>query len=507
MSSMKVAFTVTKGSNEGHSMEFSEPRGFVIGRARDADYRLPEDDPYVGRRHVYLEICPPRCRLQDLGSTNVAHVNGKPVTECELADGDVIELGYTQFRASITTQVMPEVHRCGVCGARIELLQGDPVPDRCATCNDQQRPPTPEAPAALAVRCSSCDADLTGRANSDGRGRELRDVAIYACDKHVPPGDSFAGSKIGDYEVRRLLGTGGMGAVYLVYHSPTARVLAIKQLKDLRDPLLIKRFDREIRLLRGLTHSNIVRCIDTGIDAKGRPYLVVEFVPDGSLQSEVNNRGGRLPQHEAVRLVCEALNGLEYIHAQSIIHRDIKPDNILLRRTITGIPGQTAMGMHLTPKLSDFGLAVSYARAGGTRVTKRGTGMGTLMYTSPEQIKDAANVQASADIYSIGVMLYYLLTGHYTFNFPTPADVAEFAKKAQGAWKRPQDILHLLMQKHRIEHPFQIILNEEPTPILQRDGSILRELADVVDRAVRKDASTRFQTAAEFRQALQQTMG
>lgn len=199
--------------------------------------------------------------------------------------------------------------------------------------------------------------------------------------------------------------------------------------------------------------------------------------------------------------LSEVLNGLDYIHRQSIIHRDIKPQNILLRQTAaTGAPG------FLTPKLADFGLAVSYARAGGTRVTKRGTGLGTLMFMPPEQIRDAGTVQKPADTYAVGVTLYYLLTGQYPFNFPTPGEILEFQKKMKGGGKKPQELLQALMQLKRIMHPFQVILSEEPTPIQQRDPAIPRKLAAVVDKAIRKDVRERFQSAAEFRGALQQAV-
>jgi serine/threonine protein kinase len=430
-------------------------------------------------------------------------VNGKPVVECEIADGDILELGYTQFKVSIIKQVAPRMWRCGTYGQSIELLPGEPAPEICPACVEKQRQAAQRAQTAKPVHCSSCRTDLTKQANSDGRAEELQDVAVYACEQHIPPGDMFAGAMVGDYEIRRLLGEGGMGAVYLVYHRRTARVLALKQMKDLTDALLIKRFDREMRLLQGLVHQNVVRYIDMGIDGKGAPYLVTEYVPHGSLADEVAAQGGRLRHDLAVNLIGEVLNGLDYIHGQSkpILHRDIKPQNILLHRmAATGAPG------FFTPKLADFGLAVSYARAGGTRLTKTGTKLGTLMFMPPEQIRDAGTVRESADTYAVGVTLYYLLTGQYSFNFPTPGEILEFQKKMKGGGKKPQEMLQALMQLKRILHPFQIILSEEPTPIQKRDPAIPRKLAAVVDKAVRKDAQERFQSAAEFRGALQQAV-
>jgi len=501
---MKVALTVIKGPERGRVEEFTAPRGYVIGRARNADLRLPENDPYVSRRHIFLEICPPGCRLQDIGTTNPAYVNGEPFTERELNDGDVIEVGYTQLKISITVHVTPYIWSCPACGRSLELLPGDPVPAQCPACAEAKRQVARVSRPVRPVYCSSCHTELTAQANSDGRAEELYGIVTYACERHVPQGDEHAGQVIADYEVRRLLGEGGMGVVYLVYHRPTARLLALKRIKNLRQSLLIKRFEREIRLLTALTHSNVVRLLATGIDDRGDPFLVTEYVPGGDLEGEVLRQGGKLPVPFAVGLIVNMLDGLEYLHAQSLIHRDIKPQNILLqRKDVTG-------SSSCIPKITDFGLAVSYARAGMPRLTKPGTALGTLMFMPPEQVQDASTVQAPADLYAVGVTLYYLLTGYYSFNFPTPGEIREFQqqlRQKRGIWKNPPEALRLLMQWRRItHHPFNIILSEQPIPIQQRDASLPRQLAAVVDKAVRKEARKRFQTAAELRSALQQAM-
>jgi len=154
------------------------------------------------------------------------------------------------------------------------------------------------------------------------------------------------------------------------------------------------------------------------------------------------------------------------------------------------------------PKLADFGLAFSYARAGGTRLTKQGTRMGTLMYMPPEQVTNTRDVREPADVYSVGVTLYSLVTGRDSLNFPSLADGSAFGAKVKEVSMRPLVILALLMEKERLEHPFVIILRDEPTPILERDGTLPRALAEVVDRAVRKDVKARFQSAAEFQAAI-----
>lgn len=495
---LSVTLAIVKGPEVGRVMEFQEPRGFLIGRARDADLKLPATDPYVSRHHVYLEICPPACRLRDIGTTNRALVNGKPFAECELSDGDIVEVGYTSLQVSIRTVAVPDVRPCRSCGRPITSLVGEATPLRCDDCRDADRIPHPGS--LRPTRCFDCDTDLTERANSDGRAAELETVALYACERHLPY-DKEAKGRIGSYEVCRQLGEGAMGVVYVVYHRPTARLLALKQIKDLQNPVLVKRFEREMRLLKGVSHPHVVRHVDAGIDAKGAPYLVTEYVAGRSLDEEVLTRGGQLPPKDAVEVICQVLKGLEHIHNLSIIHRDIKPQNVLLTAS-----RPTGGSRRRLAKLADFGLAVSYARAGGTRVTKHGTALGTLMFMPPEQIRDAGSVREPADLYAVGVMLYYLLTGRYTFEFPTPAEVLELEKQNADVWKRPLEALRILMKLRNIRHPFWIILEKQPIPVRQRDASIPLPLAEVVDKAVRKEVGARFSSAADFGSALQRAL-
>lgn len=497
---MKVVLTVIRGPGKGHVMEFHEPRGFILGRGKDADFRLSPDDPYISRRHAFLEISPPSCRFRDFGSPNPPHVNGEPVEECELKDGDILELGFTQFKISITAPSSPRIDNCNSCGQPIELLSEETLPRLCLACIGRAQWDYPTVPSVWPANCSSCGSNLSGVANADGRAEELSDVAVYSCEAHLPLEEKLSGQVIGQYEFRKLLGEGGMGAVYLVYHRPTARVLALKKMKDLENGQLVKRFEREIRLLKNVKHRNIIRCIDTGIGSGGAPYLVIEYVPGYDLESHILNSGNKLSEHFATQIIFEMLDALEYLHSRSIIHRDIKPQNILLRPTIR--TGTTLF----SPKLADFGLAVSYARAGGTRLTNPGTGMGTLMYIPPEQVRDAGQVREPADLYSLGVTLYYMLTKQYTFDFPTQAEILEFQKKNLGQFRTPQEALRALMQLRRINHPFEIILSDEPVPIRQRNPSVSSRLTEVVDRAVRKEEAERYQSAPEFREALQRAV-
>lgn len=490
---MKITLTVVAGPRTGTVVEFAEPRGFIIGRAEDADFRLPEDDLYVSRRHAYLEVCPPSCRVRDLGATNPPLLNNKPVEEADLVDGDILELGYTRFKVTVagSAAALPEV-QCLKCGKKIDVSPDSELPQLCRPCQDAQLS-DPDVPQLKQIaRCAFCDADLSGKANSDGRAGELERIVAYSCERCLPFDGGIRGSSIGDFLLVRRLGEGGMGVVYLAHHSPTGRLLALKQIKGLKDAMAVKRFERESRIMQTLAHDKIVRCLHTGSHADG-PFVVTEFVPDGDVEKLVRTAGGKLNIDRATYIIQQVLDGVGYLHAQKIVHRDIKPPNMLVRVS-DGAPD--------TVKLTDFGLAKCHSQAGGTRITKPNVAMGTLMYMPPEQIKDAASVREPADLYAVGVTLYYLLTGKYPFDFPTNKDIEEVMKQDPKKWHSPEEALGWIMRINRIKHPVNIILTETPTPVRDRDGSIPQQLAEVVDRAVRKDLEARYPSAAEFHAAL-----
>jgi eukaryotic-like serine/threonine-protein kinase len=216
------------------------------------------------------------------------------------------------------------------------------------------------------------------------------------------------------YRRVRLLGHGGMATVELAQDTELGRPVAIKRLADnlAANEEYEQRFLREARLAARLSHPNIVAVYDAGTENR-IPYIVMEYV-EGETVSDLLRRRGRLEPAEAVALVLQACSGLEAAHEAGLVHRDIKPQNLLL-------------GPDGTLKIADFGIARSLD---GTQLTQAGTVLGTAGYLAPEQAS-GEKVSAAADIYALGAVLYELLTGRPPYEADSLAGL--FAKQTEGS--------------------------------------------------------------------------
>jgi eukaryotic-like serine/threonine-protein kinase len=263
------------------------------------------------------------------------------------------------------------------------------------------------------------------------------------------------GSTVGDYQIVGILGAGGMGKVYKVRNAISDRVEAMKVLlPDLAAQAeLSDRFLREIKTQASLEHPNIAS-LHTALRVDNQLLMLMEFVEGVTLEQKLKE--GILPVEQAVDYISQALSALDYAHKHGVIHRDIKPANMML----------TPMGL---VKLMDFGIA-----KGSTdqRLTMTGTTMGSLYYMSPEQIQGAAHIDSRADLYSVGVSLYELVTGKRPFDGDS-----QFA----------------IMSAH---------LEKTPVPPVELDPRLPQALNDAILMSVAKDPPMRFQTAGAFRAAL-----
>ncbi|HEY3543634.1 MAG TPA: Stk1 family PASTA domain-containing Ser/Thr kinase [Gaiellaceae bacterium] len=254
----------------------------------------------------------------------------------------------------------------------------------------------------------------------------------------------------GRYTVVRKLGAGGMANVYLAEDQELGRRVAIKILNDrhANDDQFVERFRREAKNAAALSHPNIVSIYDRG-EAEGTYYIAMEYVDGRSLKELIVSRGPA-PLTVAVEYARQILSALRFAHRHGIVHRDIKPHNALV-----DAEGRV--------KVTDFGIA----RAGTSQMTEAGSIVGTAQYLSPEQAR-GTNVDQRSDVYSLGIVLYELLTGSVPFNGDTPVEIA---------------------MKH---------LSTVPEPPSTRRPDIPRDLDLIVMRALAKDPDDRYQDAEEM---------
>lgn len=268
--------------------------------------------------------------------------------------------------------------------------------------------------------------------------------------------DRMAGRVLnGRYELQSLLGGGGMALVYRARDQVLNRTVAVKVLREqyASDPTFQQRFTREAQAAGSLAHPNIVSVYDVGRDGD-LPYIVMEYVPGRTLR-DILNQDPVLPVDQAVNIAAGILNALEYAHRNGLIHRDIKPGNILI----------TPQG---TVKVVDFGIAKS---ASDLSLTGAGMALGTAAYFSPEQARgEGARVQS--DLYSVGATLYEMLTGRPPFDADTDVGIA---------------------YKH---------INEPPVPPRRLNPAIPPQLEAIILHALAKTPAQRFGSAAEMESAL-----
>ena len=210
---------------------------------------------------------------------------------------------------------------------------------------------------------------------------------------------------MGKYQILEKIGAGGMGQVYKAFHSNTERVVAIKVIlgKGKIEPEVVKRFEREVKAAAKLVHSNIITVFDAD-QADGRIFMVMEYIKGDDL-GEILRKKGQLSVSETVNYILQAARGLKYAHDQGVIHRDIKPGNILVDSS-----GNV--------KIVDMGLAkieIKGDEEESSKLTADLSVMGTIDYMSPEQAESTKDVDSRADIYSLGATLYYVLMGEVLY--------------------------------------------------------------------------------------------
>ncbi len=281
-----------------------------------------------------------------------------------------------------------------------------------------------------------------------------------------PIKDPLVGTKLagGRYEILEVLGEGGMSVVYKAKQELVDRIVAIKTLKLqlLTDPMLIKRFDREVKTLSRLNHPNIVTVYDCIVSETGQPYFVMDYLQGHSLQ-DLLLTDERLSPRRARNIFVQVCNAVEHAHRNGIVHRDLKPANIML----TDISGQEFV------KVVDFGLAKIGEDA--QRLTQTGELWGSPLYMSPEQCS-GYTMDARSDIYSLGAVMYEALTGHVPFRGTSFLDT--ISKQVAGVPPKFSEVAPALAIPAEIERIVMRALEKNPD---QRYQSMV-ELKDVIER-------------------------
>ncbi|QDV89496.1 Serine/threonine-protein kinase Pkn1 [Phycisphaerae bacterium RAS2] len=370
-----------------------------------------------------------------------------------LTDADIHRLHAGELDDAVAAGAQAHMENCRECSRRsssilalhdglLHRLRG--VRDRVQRANESKYPDQPDGQQNPATTKS---AGLVGD----------------AMQSMVSPGDS-----IGPFRLVRVLGEGGFGVVYLAeQEKPLRRRVALKLLKPGRDSAqVVARFDAERQALAMMDHPCVARVLDAGAD-RGRPYFVMEHVPGVPITAFCRDQ--RLGLHSKLKLFVQVCDAVQHAHQKGILHRDLKPSNILVMGE-----GTTAM-----PKVIDFGIAKAIGQplTDTALQTMEGHFLGTPEYMSPEQAGSGQPVDSRTDVYSLGVLLYELLTDRLPFE--------SSRLRASG----PAEML-------------RIIQEDEPSPPSATPSTLAQQLAGDLDwitmKALDKDPSRRYASASEF---------
>lgn len=416
---MASTLSVVSGPIPGLIFELSETEVNTIGRGSGCTIVLKTDSK-ASRSHAAIGRTKDRFAIVDMNSANGIYRNGQRIKKAFLEDGDLCLVGqylmrFSLDRASIAKYAVESKNACLIC--RRELTD---------------------------------DEMNTGLFATTEKG--------YYCLRCVDE-TNMIGCTLGNFQIMEELGKGSVGRVYrarLISENETV-ALKIVHRELVAQPKVMKMFVREARAGRGVEHPHVVSIYDVGNLYKIF-YLAMEYV-DGEALIKQLNREGPMSGERMAQIGVQVSSGLSYLHSRGIIHRDVKPENILI--STTG-----------SVKLADLGLAKNVGGSSSGSSTIGGKMLGTPSYMSPEQITDARKVDFRTDVYSAGATLYRMVTGQPPFPPGAPLEVA------------------------------RRVLTEEPERADKINLTLDSSIGDVIAKAMSKDANQRYQSVEELMASL-----
>jgi len=413
ISAYRITLEVVQGPHLGQRWTFNRALRVTLGRRAPAHIRLGQESA-MSIQHCELVFDPPLVTVVDLSSTNGTMVNGIPVAEAVLADGDEVGVGETVIRVAIEVPAeQPEAAlRAGESGDHTQVLPSPRVflsrpptdVDRDPQCD--ARPLPTQLPSSFRQAAESTAPDTTIPLNSPNNAAIIATQSGFSDGEARRSGADTGGELpefCGPYKIEKRIGEGGMAIVFLARHGKTGQRVAVKLIRASNAPQkLVQLFAREASVLLRLKHPRIVRAIEFGFQDQ-QPFLALEWLPVIDLLGLIDP----LPPTQKIRTSCwvvsRILQGLDFAHREGFVHRDVKPSNILAYRD----------RHRLQVKLGDFGLAKCFQDAGLTAMTDDYSLRGTLAYMSPEQMRDSRSVGPKSDIFSAGACLYRMVTGRH----------------------------------------------------------------------------------------------
>ncbi|PPJ62967.1 protein kinase domain-containing protein [Cuspidothrix issatschenkoi] len=442
--SSKIILTITQGKLSGKQYIFASRSTCIVGRNDDCNLQIADAvDMTISRYHCLLDINPPDIRVRDLGSLNGTFVNGKKIgqRQREQTAKEAVKLNFPEYNLQNGDEI-----RLGDILFKIEV-EAEPELEKKS---DIIPPTAKNNPNCLII---------------------FQNLLELAQKNHTKL------QTLSGYKLIKSLGKGGFGEVFLAQHIHTKKLVAIK----IMIPAVtintrgVKMFLQATENIKMLQHDNIVQLFDYGF-AENAFFLIMEYFPGGNVWDLMQKSGWRLPLKTAVDITIQVLEGLIYAHsvavprmqldheklnqAKGLVHQDLKPNNILISQ----------INDELEVKIGDYGLSKAFDLAGLSGQTLTGTKTGTPAFMPRQQVLDFKHELPEIDIWATAACLYNLLTGYFPRDFTGD--------------------------------PWLSVLQNKPVPIRQRNNSIPKKLADVIDLALQEKPQIHFQTAEQFKQAL-----